>query len=228
MYTIGIYTPQRSRFEQITAIASPHMEGHENEFQFRHITKFNFDDELAGQILLVDIRAQKDFHYLKAASQRLTFPVLPILLYDHSPVILTPELMDFSACVNLNGDLASQIIQILNDHDQAHQLYIVKSKQFIRCFHPQDILYLEIDKHCVKLSACSGSIRFWGTLDQEEKKLRPMNFSRIHKSYIVNLRWIQKVTYYYVELKSNDRLPVGRKYRSDFQLQYETFLKYHS
>ena len=128
MYTIGIYTSRRERFEEIMMIVSPQIEKYRDEFQFRHISKLHFSDELAGQILLVDIQAQKDFSYLKAASEQLTFPVLPILLYDLSPVVLTPEWMRFSACISLADDPVAQIIRILDGYVQENQLYIKQTR----------------------------------------------------------------------------------------------------
>lgn len=49
-----------------------------------------------------------------------------------------------------------------------------------------------------------------------EKKLKESNFLRVHKSYIVNVSFINKINNQEVYLSSGDKIPVGAKYYNEF------------
>lgn len=51
----------------------------------------------------------------------------------------------------------------------------------------------------------------YGKLDDQEKKLYQYGFLRIHKSYLVNLLYIQEITNYKVKLMNGKMLPVPRE-----------------
>lgn len=225
MEPIGIYTPQKERFDKISALFAIQAKELGYQLQLQHIWEKNLSNQLSGRILLVDICAQKDFSYLQTVCQSMQPPPFQVLLHDHTPIIITSELLNFPACLDLDSDLSHEISRLFEKFSEKFQVYVVKVKQHTSYFPIKDILYLEMEKHCVKLFTKQGSSKFWGTLDEEERRLTPMGFSRIHKSYIVNLRWIQKSYYSHLDLSSQISLPIGRKYRSIFESQYTEYLK---
>lgn len=72
-----------------------------------------------------------------------------------------------------------------------------------------EIRYLEVLKNYVTIHA-DGDYSVKRTLNELEKELDE-SFYRIHRSYIVNLRFVRKITRAEVELKDGTVLPLSRK-----------------
>ncbi len=62
----------------------------------------------------------------------------------------------------------------------------------------------------------SESLKYW------EDKLGSLNFIRVHKSYIVNLEMIEKISGNQIHLSSKDSIPIGRTYK---RIVSERFIK---
>lgn len=76
------------------------------------------------------------------------------------------------------------------------------------------IQYLESDKRQLHLYTEGESFCFYGSLDQTEKQLGE-SFLRCHKSYMVNLKQIQKYSREQISLKGGNVVPIGRSYAKD-------------
>lgn len=81
-----------------------------------------------------------------------------------------------------------------------------------------NILYVESRKHkshFICLEEKTVCYQIYSKLDEIEKQLSDYGFLRIHKSYLVNGRHIQKISNYLVYLDVGDQLPVPRlKYQA--------------
>ena len=77
-----------------------------------------------------------------------------------------------------------------------------------------EILYLESDKHTVRiymLSSSAGPYRCYASLQSFEEKLQPLGFLRVQKSFLVNMRHIRKLQCGEAALESGETLPVSEK-----------------
>ena len=55
--------------------------------------------------------------------------------------------------------------------------------------------------------------------------LNNTNVARIHKSYMVNLAYIDQLTARYVKLQENySLLPIGRSYKEDIKQRYQAYI----
>lgn len=55
--------------------------------------------------------------------------------------------------------------------------------------------------------------------DIEETLISNPMFARIHSSHIINLKYLEKVTPKFLELKNGTKLPISRKYKDNFLLK---------
>ncbi|MFK7937123.1 MAG: LytR/AlgR family response regulator transcription factor [Saprospiraceae bacterium] len=85
-----------------------------------------------------------------------------------------------------------------------------------------DILYAEASDNYTLLHTEDQKYVVSAVLKKVEEKLLPHAFCRIHRSYLINLRCIQKVAQYDVYLGGKP-LPISRKYREDFLSKITTF-----
>lgn len=92
--------------------------------------------------------------------------------------------------------------------------------------YTDNILYIESRKHksvFTYLEAERVNYQIYEKLDQIEKKLNGYGFLRIHKSYLVNMKHIQKINNYKAILDCGEELPVPRL---KFQAVREAFVLY--
>ena len=58
------------------------------------------------------------------------------------------------------------------------------------------------------------------TLSSWEEKLNSFQFIRVHKSYLVNLSKVLKVSGNQITLENNAAIPIGRAYKDGFLSKY--------
>lgn len=99
----------------------------------------------------------------------------------------------------------------------------MKSKTFSfvegsRKLYLDNILYVESSRHKSVFTYLSSEIvqyQIYEKLDVIEKRLEGCGFLRIHKSYLVNMRHIRKISNYTAVLDSGEEFPVPRlKFRT--------------
>jgi len=85
--------------------------------------------------------------------------------------------------------------------------------------------FIESQKHKLLFNVMEKqwvSYSLYDKLDNIEKGLSAYGFLRIHKSYLVNMRFIKAIVHYRAYLKSGEILPIPRdKYRKVKQKYYE-------
>lgn len=82
----------------------------------------------------------------------------------------------------------------------------------------QNIIYIESNKHRLNFitnEEQSSNYTIYDKLDNIEKKFDAFNFLRIHKSYLVNVKYIVKIKKYKIVLVDGMILPISRsKYKN--------------
>jgi len=77
------------------------------------------------------------------------------------------------------------------------------------------ITYIEISNHDILVHIGTEQIRQWGTLSKFEDQLREAHFVRCNSSYLVNLKYVQKIFGDQV-LVGGDTLSISRPRRKEF------------
>ena len=100
-------------------------------------------------------------------------------------------------------------------HTETREVFIKTGYEYVKIelasinFIKSDADYTEVMIGNKKLVS-SESLRYW------ESILNPSKFFRIHKSYIVNIGKIHKVTGNQIVLDNDQRIPIGRAYKEAF------------
>lgn len=83
------------------------------------------------------------------------------------------------------------------------------------------LLYFESRLRMVELHTLDGQTRvFYGTMEKLEQDLRGEGFLRVHKSYLVNMRYIETLQSEGVRLRGGTELPVSRRKFAESKLCY--------
>lgn len=93
----------------------------------------------------------------------------------------------------------------------------------------RDIMYIESDKHYINyyVQNIDNNIRIRETMKNCEEKYINMDFIKIHKKYLVNMRYIATIDNNLdeVKLKNGKRLPMSRNYKKSVDSQYIMYLR---
>lgn len=81
----------------------------------------------------------------------------------------------------------------------------------------ENIQYFESIKHKVIIHTTEGCDEFYGRLDEIYKQLKDTGFLFIHKSYLVNYKYINSFSYKAVGLKSGIELPISQARRKEIR-----------
>ena len=83
-----------------------------------------------------------------------------------------------------------------------------------------DILYLESSKRLIYLHLTDEQMEnkcFYAVMAELEEQLASAGFLRVHKSYLVNMRYIEKLNYNGVVLVNKEELPISQKRYSEIK-----------
>ncbi len=91
-----------------------------------------------------------------------------------------------------------------------HEKLILKCKSGITAVAPEDLEYCEVISHTLLLHLQDGQIlESVGRLDDIERNLYPLGcFLRVHRSYLVNMSYIQRISYRSITLNCLVEIPI--------------------
>lgn len=89
-----------------------------------------------------------------------------------------------------------------------------------------DIIYFEVYKHEITFHLNSAiSIKTNGTLADYINKISAPNFVQIHKSYCINLNYVDRTDKQDIIMTNGDKLSLSRKHKEHFHQCLRNFLK---
>lgn len=83
------------------------------------------------------------------------------------------------------------------------------------CVRPCDVRYVEVMKHTLIYHTTTGDLTVYGSLKNAESALPAVRFVRCNSCYLVNLRYVKRVTGY-TALVGGDELAISHSRRRDF------------
>lgn len=76
------------------------------------------------------------------------------------------------------------------------------------------IIYLKVDHRMINIKCCNmEKFVFYESLKNMEERIKEKNFMRIHRAYIVNLRYVNYICKNELFLTNHDSIPISREYK---------------
>ncbi|MGZ3822501.1 MAG: LytR/AlgR family response regulator transcription factor [Mucilaginibacter sp.] len=94
------------------------------------------------------------------------------------------------------------------------EYFFVKSGKTLSKIRLEDILYFEGEKEYVRLVSTTGQLLIYRRLKEIEEQLPPP-FVRVHNSYIVNTKQLEKFQDNHIYI-AGKQIPVSEKFKADF------------
>ena len=87
-----------------------------------------------------------------------------------------------------------------------------------------DIIYIETNKHKNLFVTKEGTYSIYRKMGELEEELSEYDFLRIHQSFLVNMRYIEKISSYVMTLTTGTQLSVPKARYPKVKLRYREFL----
>lgn len=114
---------------------------------------------------------------------------------------------------------------------QKREKYILlkdDSLDLIQRVSEDSILYAEADNIYCKIRTCKNTYTYKKTLSQFEKELSSDYFFRTHRSYLVNINYVESYSKNEIILTNNEKALLSKNKYHMFQTSYISFLKKRS
>lgn len=143
--------------------------------------------------------------------------------------IIGPKDFDIvSRCLELQthlyfvkDDLSNQFIKhkdLIQEHIQKNfQYYIYQRNGMVSKIRLSQMYYIESLKHQIIIHSINGEMVERKPLSQFIKEIKSNDFIQIHKSFVINKKFIKEIKSQEVILKDMTSLPIGRSYKSTLQ-----------
>lgn len=125
---------------------------------------------------------------------------------------------------NYKNDM-SVFIDLLPEKFNTDGFIMIKWKGVKRAVNMRDIIYIESMDHSLLIHTIQGVFYDSHLLMDILKILNQENFVQIHKSYIINMKYLVNYNSAMVQMIKDVQLNIGRKYKQSFFERYTTYLE---
>lgn len=141
------------------------------------------------------------------------------------------ELFDFRPINFLVKPITSDAVKKVIDKYIAIEIngmdtFKIKKGKHIHLIHYEDILYFESKErkvfvHCVKPEL---DVAYYDNLDKVYATIKERKFLYIHKSFLVNFRYVQEYSYDKVKMVDGTQLPISQSKRKEIREEMQKLL----
>ncbi len=117
-----------------------------------------------------------------------------------------------------------QLMSIIGEYHQNHISYPIQCKNELHNISVSSILYFEVFKRTIVLHTEKQQYEYYGRLSDIEKDSRLIGFVKPHKSYYVNLSFIESVKPTEIVMKNGSVIPLSRNLRQYVTYRFLAFL----
>ena len=109
------------------------------------------------------------------------------------------------------------ILQEISREEQMVEFDFVEGNVRLRT---DDIIYIETSRHKNVFYTRSQSFSIYRKMDELEENLKGMGFVRTHQSFLINMKYIGRISSYVMTLTTGKEISVPKSRYSDVKRQY--------
>ncbi len=118
---------------------------------------------------------------------------------------------------DLKKHILSCIDEVINKKDK---FILIENKNETYKIKIEEITYIEIQRKDMSIHTESKVYETKMTMDKIEKELKNYNFYRCHKSFLVNIDYVENIKQYVATLDNKEEVPVSRHRFKDFKHKF--------
>ena len=118
---------------------------------------------------------------------------------------------------------ADEIENIMQKYNKS-EIFQITEVPDTPCILSSDIVAVKAERKYVKIMTKKKSFTICGSLNEWKLKLEQYNVIQVHRSYLVNLDYVERIKDVVILDGIEIKIPVGRKYRSDCCQKYKDYI----
>ena len=126
----------------------------------------------------------------------------------------------------IDEELREAAMSLKREFDLLNEVLLLKTPCEEILINVNNIRYFEVEGHHVTAFFDDNEERVSGTLNEYEERLKSIGFIRIHKSFLVNFRFIRAIGTNSVSLMNGETLPLSRNRVAETKKNLMMFLRY--
>ncbi|MEE0249388.1 LytTR family DNA-binding domain-containing protein [Peptacetobacter hiranonis] len=121
-------------------------------------------------------------------------------------------------------ELKNHLLSCINDiNKKKDNFMMIENKGIVHKVPINEIMYIEVAKKELTIYAKENSYKTKSSMDKVEKELEKFDFYRCHKSYLVNMKYIETIDKNEIIINCN-KIPVSKHRISDFKKKFTLLL----
>ena len=121
-------------------------------------------------------------------------------------------------------ELKTNLLSCINDiNKKKYNFMMIENKGIVHKVPINEIMYIEVAKKELTIYAKENSYKTKSSMDKIEKELEKLDFYRCHKSYLVNMKYIETIDKNEIIINGN-KIPVSKHRISDFKKKFTLLL----
>lgn len=133
---------------------------------------------------------------------------------NYTPLIFRVQTYDFLLKPVTEERLRALMFRLTHKMKQNEDVFQCKNGRHVHRILYEKILYFESEGHKVAAVLENGKMHFYNKLSLLIPEM-PVNFVPIHKSFVINQKYVRHYAYEYVEMADQRELPISRTYRKE-------------
>lgn len=121
-------------------------------------------------------------------------------------------------------ELKLHMTNCINEIEQREGYLIINKKNGIKKIKLSEITYIEIQKKDMIIHTINGNYLTKMTMDKMEKEIKNKNFYRCHKSFLLNLEYVDSMKQYLAILENKEEVPISRHRFKDTKARFFKFI----
>lgn len=125
-------------------------------------------------------------------------------------------------------ELFEEVKRALNKLEESDYRYCISTKDQLFSLRPDEIIYIETYRRLLHIQTLERKITIYGSLNDEEKRLAPYGFLRVHQGFLVNMKHIVSIGEGKIQCTQDFSVPVSVRKLSYVVRQYNLYLSQRS
>ncbi|OUQ33294.1 LytTR family DNA-binding domain-containing protein [Massilimicrobiota timonensis] len=118
---------------------------------------------------------------------------------------------------SLAEDLKKCEATMIHDIQDKFQYYQYQRNGIISQIRLSHIYYVESLRHSIIIHSINGTMVERQNLNTFLRSIHSSSFAQVHKSFVVNKQWVEKVAAKQIFLKNGEIIQIGRAYKNNIQ-----------
>lgn len=195
------------------------------KISFAHEDYIKDDSNNEVLVLFFELEDSSDIKEAEKVKEKTEASCIIFLSKDDTLVFksLRVNPLQFIRLNNLDEDFNNMIEVLLDYFQNIDRVLTLKSGTTTFRLNVKSIMFIESFGHYLSFHSINGNYQARGKISEIVEEINNPHFIRTHKSYIVNINFVEKVLSDKLILKGDFEIPIGRNFKEEVIEGYHKF-----